>query len=130
MKHAGIAVLIGLLAGAGHSAVSAAETRASVLSQTDLDHAIATRLGDEAEARDRIKALLQRNDVRELAKGYGLDLRRAEGAVDTLRGEELQRLAAQVARVDAQLAGGDVVISMSLVAILLIVIIVILLTQN
>jgi hypothetical protein len=56
-------------------------------------------------------------------------LRRAEAAVGTLQGDELQSLSAQAAQVDHQLAGGDTVISISLVTLLLIVIIIILLSR-
>jgi hypothetical protein len=101
------------------------------VSQAQLDQAIATKLGDDDAARHTIRRLLQREDVQRLARGYGLDARRAEAAVGTLSGEELRRLAAQAAAVDSQLAGGDeLVIRMSLVALLLVIIIVILLSQN
>jgi hypothetical protein len=46
-----------------------------------------------------------------------------------LQGDELQRLSQLAASADVQLAGGDTVIRISLVALLLIVIIVILLVK-
>jgi hypothetical protein len=64
-----------------------------------------------------------------LAEGHGLDVRRAEAAVSTLQGDELQRLAQLAAQAEVQLAGGDTVIRISLVALLLIIIIVILVTR-
>ena len=123
-------VLAGLLALSSPQARCDDGTSGPV-SQAQLDRAIATRLRDEDASRRSIRRLLQREDVQRLARGYGLDARRAEAAVGTLSGEELQRLAAQAAAVDSQLAGGDeLVIRMSLVALLLIVIIVILLSQS
>jgi hypothetical protein len=108
----------------------AADDPKSIVSQADLNAALSKRVNDTQAARDTVKNLLRRDDVRALAEGYGLDARRAETAVDTLQGGELQALATQAAQLDAQLAGGDVVISVSLIALLLIIIIVILLTQN
>ena len=108
----------------------AAESPSSVVSQADLNAALSKRVNEEQAARDTVKSLLRRDDVREMAQGYGLDARRAEAAVDTLQGDELQTLAAQAAQVNTQLAGGDLIISISLVALLLIIIIVILLSQD
>jgi hypothetical protein len=97
-----------------------------VASQADLDNAIAKTLSQEDAARNTITTLLQRAEVRSIAQGYGLDLRRAEAAVSTLEGNELQRVSGLAAAADSQLAGGDQVIRISLVAVLLIIIIVIL----
>ena len=67
--------------------------------------------------------------MRSLAEGYGLDVRRAEAAVSTLEGAELQRLSLLAADANVRLAGGDQVLRISLIAALLIVIIVILLVR-
>jgi len=100
------------------------------LTQATLDRALAEELSEEDAARDTIRTLLERADVRKLAEGYGLDARRAASAVDTLEGEELERLAAHAAQVQSELAGGDVVIlRIGLVALLLIIIIIILLAD-
>lgn len=107
----------------------AAERPAGTLSQADLDRAVAQRVGQDDAARGAIRALLQRDEVVAVADGYGLDLRQAEAAVGTLQGDELQSLATQAAQVDHQLAGGDTIVSISLVTLLLIVIIIILLTR-
>jgi hypothetical protein len=101
----------------------------SVASQADLDRAITKTLGQEEAARNTITTLLRRDDVRNMAQGAGLDVRRAEAAVRTLQGDELQRLASLAAAADTQLAGGDQVISISLVSLLLIILIVVLLTN-
>jgi hypothetical protein len=118
-------VLVGMLALSGPLAHSADR----VATQADLDGAIAKTLGQEDAARNTITTLLQRDEVRTMAKGYGLDLRRAEAAVSTLQGDELQRLSLLAANADTQLVGGDQYITVSLVAVLLIVIIVILVTR-
>jgi hypothetical protein len=120
-------VLVGMLVLSGRFANSA--DIVSLTTQADLDKAIAKTLSQEDAARSTITTLLQRDEVRSMARGYGLDLRRAEAAVKTLQGDELQRLSLLAARADAQLAGGDQYVSISLVALLLIVIIVILVTR-
>jgi hypothetical protein len=122
-------VLVGMLVLSGGPLVQGAERASSLASQADLDSAIAKKLGQEDSARSAISTLLQRDEVRSLAEGYGLDVGRAEAAVSTLQGDELQRLSLLAADADVQLAGGDQMIRISLVALLLIVIIVILLTQ-
>src|SRR5690349_19683233 len=88
------------------------------LRQSDLDNAIAATLQQEDSARGAITSLLQRNEVRALASGYGLDLRRAEAAVGTLQGDELRSVSQLAANADRQLTGGDTTISISLVAVL------------
>jgi hypothetical protein len=118
-------VLVGALLLAGAPRLGA-ETLAR---QADFDTAIAKTLGQEDAARQTLKTLLQRDDVRTLAKERGLDLRRAAAAVGTLQGEELQRLSALASQADGTLAGGDPALSISLVSILLIIIIVVLLTR-
>jgi hypothetical protein len=117
--------LVGMLALSGPLAQSA-DRIVSLATQADLDDALAKDLVREDAARSTIATLLQRVEVRNLAQGYGLDLQRAEAAVSTLQGDELQRLSLLAANADAQLAGGDPVLRISLVAALLIVIIIIL----
>jgi hypothetical protein len=109
------------------SPARSADNVVSLATEADLDGAVAKALGQEAAARRTITTLLQRDDVRKIAEGRGLDLQQAAAAVGTLQGEELQRLSALAAGVEGKLAGGDQVISISLVTLLLIVIIIILL---
>lgn len=107
----------------------AAEGSQSLVSQSQLDSALAAKLSQDDSARESVRTLLAREDVQALAKGYGLDAARAAAAVNTLDGDELQRVAGLSAAVDQQLAGGTYVIQISLVALLLIIIIVILLVR-
>ena len=58
-------------------APEAAEALVDEASQ-QLDQALATKLHGEDESRATIRRLLQRDDVQKLARGYGLDARRAE----------------------------------------------------
>lgn len=121
-------VIVGMLALPGPWA-HGAEQVASLATQADLDDAIAKTLDQEVAARTTITTLLQRPEVRKLAEGRGLDVRRAEAAVGTLQGDELRRLSALAANADAQLAGGSHTVRISLVALLLIIIIVILIAK-
>ena len=121
-------VLLGMLALSGPLAHST-DNVASLATQTDLDNAIVRDLSQEDAARNTITTLLQREDVRSMAESRGLDVRRAEAAVSTLQGEELQRLSLLAADANAQLAGGYQTVTISLVSVLLIVIIIILLTS-
>ena len=121
-------VLVGMLALSGPLAHSA-DQGPSLATAADLDHAVTKALVQEDAARSTITTLLQRDEVRSMAEGYGLAVRRAAAAVSTLQGDELQRLSQLAANADVQLAGGDQVLRISLVALLLIVIIVILVTR-
>jgi hypothetical protein len=120
-------LLVGLLMLSGPLAHSAAA--ASIASQADLDGAVAKSLSNDQAARETIQRLLQRDDVRAMAKGYGLDVHRAQKAVGTLQGVELQKVSTLAASAETQLAGGDEYIRISLVALLLVIIIIILLTR-
>jgi hypothetical protein len=107
----------------------ASDVEPSTVSQAELDAAIARQHDQRTADRDRVKALLQRDDIRAFAEDQGLDLRRAEVAVDTLGDTELRSLAQQVTFIESGLQGGDPYIRISLVALLLIIIIVILLAD-
>ncbi len=122
-------VLVGMLVFSGALAQSD-DNVASLATQADLDSAIAQTLEQEDAARGTIITLLRRDDVRGLAQDQGLDIQRAESAVSTLQGDELQRLSSLATDANAQLAGGDrVTISVGLVGLLVILIVVILVVR-
>jgi len=101
----------------------------SVVGQGDLDRAISERISTETAERQAIRTVLGRDEVTSVARQMGLDLKQASSAVDTLSGEELQRLADQATAIDQALAGGDTTIQISLVVALLVIIIIILLVK-
>jgi hypothetical protein len=107
--------------------VAMADTTA--VDSRELDAALAASVRQEDQARESVRTLLARDDVQKLAESAGLDLRRADAAVATLDGEELQEVARLAAQVNDELAGGAQTITISLVAALLIVIIIILLVD-
>jgi hypothetical protein len=106
--------------------LGAADT--SAVRTADLDGALTASTAQEDAAREQVRALLAREDVRELAEAAGLDLRRAEAAVAALSDEELQRVVQQAAAADKTLAGGQM-ITISLVTALLIVLLIVLLVD-
>jgi len=100
----------------------------SSVGAADLDSALGSASRNDEAARAQVRALLARDEVRQVAAQAGLDLRGADVAVGALSGTELQQLADQAAAADASLAGGKTV-TISVVTLLLIIIIVILLAD-
>lgn len=115
------------------SLVLATEARAressGVVDRTSIDQALSERTQADEAARATIRALLGRDELRSMAGGMGLDLRRAEATVAVLEGRELARVAERAAVANDLLAGGAQTIQISLVSLLLIIIIVILLAR-
>jgi hypothetical protein len=106
---------------AGHAA-----DVAGIVTQNDLDAALASQSRAEIRSRAAVHELLDREDVAEMAAGLRIDLRSAHDAIDTLQLDELERLAGLASEVD-QVGGQN--ITMSLLAFLLVIIIVILLAR-
>lgn len=69
---------------------------------------------------------LERSDVKALASQMGLDLRQANTAVAQLTGDELASVAQSAGAVQADLAGGNNTVTISVTTLLLILIIIIL----
>lgn len=103
---------------------------AHVVGEAELQQAVVNQADAEAQQREAIRSLLQREEVRDIAENHGLDIVKAEKAVSMLQGPDLARVAAQASQVNMQLAGGaDQIIigTTTLIIILLILIILILL---
>jgi len=115
-----------------HASTVTSVDEKSIAGQAEINRAIQRSVGDEEAARAKIREVLGREDIRSLASKLGFDdveLRKADSAIDTLDGPELQRAAAHAVELDEHLSGGAMTITVSLVALLLIVIIVILLVK-
>ena len=125
LKELAVATLVVAFAVSPSSAGT--QQNVTVVDRAAVDQAVAGKVASDEGARDSIRALLGREDVRAMAEGMGLDVRRAEGAVSSLEGTDLQRVTARATAANELLAGGATTITISLVAILLIVIIIILL---
>ena len=71
-----------------------------------LDVAVQQHVDTTAADREAVLRVLRNSDVKAVAGRAGIDLRRAGGAVSTLQGEDLARVAAQARQVENALAGG------------------------
>jgi cell division protein FtsL len=105
----------------------AAGAQDHVISRSALDQAIQQRVSQEQADRVAILSLLQRSDVRDIAAKAGLSLDKAQAAVSTLQGKDLQQAAQQARQVENNLAGGanTIVISTTTIIIVLLIIILI-----
>jgi len=106
-----------------------AQQASTVVDRAAVDLAVGEKVVSDDQAREAVRTLLDREDVKAMAENAGLDLRRASSAVSTLEGADLQRVAVQATAANDLLAGGTTTLRISLVAILLIIIIVILLAD-
>lgn len=118
-----------IFAGGAAGADPAAEPQRHVVGADEIQVRIDQQI-DQADAdRQTIQAMLQREDVRRVAGGAGLDLGRASAAASVLSGEALATLAAQARSVDEGLAGGDGNVVMSTTTIIIILLLLILLVN-
>lgn len=120
------------VAGAGAAQTPASTTPAvgtstHVASSDALDRLVAADVARQDADRQAIRDLLARSDVREIAAHNGLDIRKAEAAVSTLSGKDLQDAAARARLAQEQLAGGSsiTITTTALIIILLVVILLI-----
>jgi hypothetical protein len=97
-----------------------------VIGKSTLDKAVQQRVTREQADRDAILSLLQRAEVREVAAKAGLSLDKAQTAVSTLQGADLQQAASQARQVQNDLAGGASTIVISTTTIIIILLLVIL----
>lgn len=97
-----------------------------VISRSALDKAVQQRVASEQADREAIRSVLQRADVREVAARAGLSIDKAEAAVSTLQGADLQQAASQARQVQNQLAGGASTIVISTTTVIIILLIVLL----
>jgi hypothetical protein len=129
MKLKELAVAALVVAFALNSSPAWAQQASTVVDRAAVDQALGEKVVSDESARDSIRTLLGRDDVKAMAEGAGLDVRRAVSAVSALEGADLQRMAARATAANDLLAGGATTVTISLVVLLLIVIIVILLAS-
>jgi hypothetical protein len=105
---------------------------ATVAPAATLDALLADQVRADQANRQIVRDVLSRSEVREVAAKAGLDLERAQKAVSTLDGAELQDIAAHARYVDASLSGGasTIVISTTTIIIILLVVILIVVATN
>jgi hypothetical protein len=100
-----------------------------VVDATVLHQAIADRAAADAANRQTVERLLSRPEVEVVAARMGLDIKDARTAVGTLTSQDLALVAGHASAVEADLAGGQRTIVISLTTLLLIIIIIILLVD-
>ena len=99
----------------------------TIATSAALDALVAEQVREDAANRQVVRDVLDRREVREVARHAGLDLERARQGVATLTSDELREIADQARRVNASLSGGasTVVISTTTIIIILLVVILI-----
>jgi hypothetical protein len=106
-----------------------AQDTGAVVDRAALDQALAVKAQSDETDRDAIRGLLRRDDVKAMVNGMGVDVKRAESAVASLDGRDLQDAAVQARAANELLVGGAQTIQISVVTLLLIIIIIILLAD-
>ena len=74
-----------------------------------IDQALTERTADITAKQQAIKTALRQPDVERVARSLGVDIARANAAVATLDGADLDRIAAQAQLVNDEIAGGQTV---------------------
>lgn len=74
-----------------------------------IDQALTEKAAATAAKRHTIETALQQSDVQRVAQTLGVDIARANAAMATLDGAELDRVAAQAQFVNDEIAGGQTV---------------------
>ena|SRR5688572_18043821 len=90
-----------------------------VADQATLDQVVASHVRQKADDREAIRRVLEIQQVREVAEGAGLDLKRAETAVAALDDAEVGLIAAQARAVNDALAGGQSTVTISTTVIII-----------
>lgn len=90
-----------------------------VADQAILDQVLADHVRTQADDRQAIRRLLEMEQVREIAHGAGLDLKRADAAVAALDDDDLVLIAAQARAANDALAGGQSTVTISTTVIII-----------
>jgi acetyl-CoA carboxylase carboxyltransferase component len=90
-----------------------------VADQATLDQVVADHVRQKADDREAIRRVLEIQQLREVAEGVGLDLKRAETAVAALDDAEVGLIAAQARAVNDVLAGGQSTVTISTTVIII-----------
>lgn len=104
----------------------AAGAQEHVIGQAALDKAVQRHVSQEQADREAILSLLQRSEVRDIAAKAGLSLDKAQAAVSTLQGKDLQEAAQQARQAQNDLAGGATTVVISTTTIIIVLLLVIL----
>ena len=97
-----------------------------IADQTAMQQAVREAQSADQNNRAAVIEALGREDVRQLADKFGLDLKDAAAAVSTLSGAQLAELAEPARAINADQTGGAQTVVISITTLLLIIIIVLL----
>src|SRR5262245_15294431 len=131
-----LAVVLTLLMAAPRIQASSGESGSAqpthIADQPRLDAAVQEHVRASERDRETVRLFLQRADVRGIAGKYGIDIRRAEGAVAAMDAAEVANVAAQARAANETLAGGQssVTISTTTIIIGLLVLILLIVALN
>jgi len=92
---------------------------AHIAGQPALDAAVQEHARATDRDRETVRLFLQRADVRAIAGKYGVDVRRAEGAVAAMDASEVANIASQARAANDTLAGGQGSVTISTTAIII-----------
>lgn len=123
-----IAVFVALAGALAAPVIVRAQER-HVASDAVIASALTKKAADDASNREAILKVFKRDEVRELASRFGLEIKDAETAVAHASGAELAEAAARARMIDRALTGGDKTVTLSLTTLLLIIIIIILIAD-
>ena len=104
----------------------AAAQEAHAITGAEMEAMVHETATDAAADREAIRSLLRHPEVREAAGAAGLDLQRAEDAVEVLGPDEVERLAPRARRLGEALTGGKDVIVISTTTLIIALLILIL----
>ncbi len=127
----GVGAALVAIAGGISAGDAAAQQPAHVAGSDVLNRAVLEHAGAEEQGRERLQALLAREDVRRIAAENALDADRLRDAVGTLSGAQLARIAPHLQAAEEALAGGQVISlnATTLIIILLIIIVIVLIAD-
>ena len=100
-----------------------------VVSAADLRAAMTDKAAADAARRQQIATVLRDDEVRQLAAAMKLDVTKAEAALATLNGPDLERAAAAASALQVELSGEASTVTISITTLLLVIIIIILLAN-
>lgn len=98
-----------------------------VVSPQQLAAAVSAQAAQQDADRAAIHDALARSDVRDAAQSIGVDIDRANAAVDTLAGPDLSKAADAARHINQQLVGGASNVTISTTTIIIVLLLVILL---
>jgi len=108
---------------------SAMAQQRHIVDAVSMNRAVAAQTVTDQQNRAVVRGVLHQPQVTALANRMGLDITKADAAIATISGAELEKIATQARTANTELAGGSDTVVIGLTSLLLIIIIIILLTK-